>query len=208
MSTLMLRRTGRPWLLLLPFLLLAASAFGDSITIGTLTFLGFGTPGQPAKAAFEIYLDTSGMTYDSTLGLPYSLDFDVTAYGWDEGVFHTWGPTSGFFLAPHFCPCEEATVNLTLLYTSSFKLADGRTFYPSPSITATMYAPPGQPYLHDGQSMTLVLNSIPSPVPEPASLVLFANGVLAMSGILWWRRRAKRAKPKPLLESRTTVRLL
>jgi hypothetical protein len=52
------------------------------------------------------------------------------------------------------------------------------------------YPLPGQTYLQTGQSLAIVLNSLPSPVPEPASLLLVANGLLATAGVVCRKRRA------------------
>ncbi len=44
----------------------------------------------------------------------------------------------------------------------------------------------------NGESRAYLLN----PVPEPASITLFACGALV--GLLWWRRKGREVNPRPL----------
>jgi hypothetical protein len=182
--------TVRRWALLFALLLLTAPAFANSITIGSLTFLGSGDPNNPHKTLFSLQLNTQGLTFDNHIpGMPYSLVFDVQVYGWDAGLFTTIPATNTYLFLPHFCPCEAAVFNMTLQGTWPFRLANGQLFTPSPTLTVNLYALPGQTYLQPGQSIAIVLNSQPSPVPEPASLLLFGNGLLAIAGVVWRKRR-------------------
>ena len=196
MSTLM-SRPARRWSLLFALLLLTAPAFANSITIGKLTFLGSSDPNYPRKGPFLLQLNTQGLTfYRRFPHVPLPLVFDVRVFGWDGGLFTTIPATDTLLRPMHFCPCEAAVFNMSLLYTWPFRLANGRLFYPSSTLTVSLYAPPGQTYLQYGQSVDVVLNSQPSPVPEPASLLLVANGLLATAGVVWRKRRALRQSPQ------------
>jgi hypothetical protein len=77
---------------------------------------------------------------------------------------------------------------MSLLNAWPFRLANGQLFTPTP-LTVGLYAPPRLTDLPPGQSITIVLNSQPSPVLEPAALLLFGNGLLAIAGIAWRKRR-------------------
>jgi hypothetical protein len=155
------------------FCLLTIPVFADSITIGSITFLSQGTWGNPRKSIVAIQLDTTGVTYDAyALGLPYSLVFNMNVFGWDTGPLTTI-PSSGMLVdPPHFCPCESAVFVMTLLGTGPFRLANGQMFNPVTSFTITMEPLPGQTYLQPGQTVAIVLTSVPTPVPEPASLLV------------------------------------
>jgi PEP-CTERM motif-containing protein len=191
MSALLSWPTLRRWPLLFALLLLTAPAFADSITIGSLTFLDSDNPSNPQRAFFLLQLNTQGLTFNGRTGLPVPLVFDVQAYGFGwYGPFSTIPPTNTYLFPPYFCPCGEAVFNLSLLYPYPFRLANGKLFIPNPNITVGLYALPGQTYLQYGQSVAIVLNSKPSLAPEPASLLLFASGLLATAGVVWRKRRA------------------
>lgn len=191
MSGLMSWPAVRRWPLLFALLLLTAPVFADSITIGSLTYVGTGVPDSPRKAKFELYLNTEGLTfYRDFPHWPVPLILDVQVFGWDAGVFQTIPATGALLDPPHYCPYEGVVFNMSLLETYPFRLANGKLFIPSPTLTVSFYPLPGQTYLQTGQSVAIVLNSLPSPVPEPASLLLFANGLLATAGVVWRKRRA------------------
>jgi hypothetical protein len=181
----------RRWPLVFALLLLTAPAFADSITIGSLTYLGSGDPNHPSKSKFALQLNTEGLTfYRDFPGWQVPLILDVQVFGWDAGVFSTIPAAGALLNPPHYCPCEAVVFNMRLLETYPFRLANGKLFTPSPSITVIFYVLPGQTYLQPGQSVPIVLNSLPSPVPEPASLLLLANGLLATAGVVWRKRRS------------------
>jgi PEP-CTERM motif len=182
----------RRWPLLFALFLLTAPAYANSITIGSVTFLGSGDPNNPRKGVFLLQLNTEGRTFDSHFrGLPYPLIFDVQVFGWDAGMFTTIPATNAYLRPPHFCPCESVVFNMSLLSPWPFRLANGKLFTPTPTITVILSALPGQTYLQPGQSFAIVLNSQLSSVPEPASLLLFASGVLATAGVVWRKHRAQ-----------------
>lgn len=71
------------WLLPLFLLLLTAPAVADSITIGSATYIGWGSWGKPSKAMLTLQLDTRDLIFDRyILGLQYPLAFNVNVYGW------------------------------------------------------------------------------------------------------------------------------
>lgn len=190
MSALMSWQTVRRGAQLFVLLLLTAPAFADSITIGSVTFLGSGDPNVPHKAVFLLQLNTEGLTFDEHIpGMPYAMVFDVQFSGWDLGLFTTLPATNTYLFPPYFCPCEAAIFNMTLFGAWPFRLANGQLFTPTPTLTVGLYALPGQTYLQPRQSVPIVLNSLPSPVPEPASLLLFASGLLATAGAVWRKHR-------------------
>jgi len=172
------------------FCLLTTPVFADSITIGSITFLSQGTWGNPRKSIVAIQLDTTGVTYDAyALGLPYSLLLNINVFGWDTGPLATI-PSSGMLAdPPHFCPCESAVFVMTLLQTGPFRLADGKLFNPVTTFTITMEPLPGQTYLQPGQTVAIVLTSVPTSVPEPASLLLLCSGLLGVAATAWRKMR-------------------
>jgi len=173
------------------FCLLATPVFADSITIGSITFISQGTWGNPHKAVLILQLDTTGMTYDAVIpDVGYPLVFDIHAFGWDAGIFSTLpGPTITLLDPPYFCPCESAVFTMSLLDPWPFRLANGKLFTPVTNFRITMEPLPGQTYLQPGQTIAIVLTSVPTPVPEPGSLLLLSSGLLGVAATAWRKLR-------------------
>jgi hypothetical protein len=97
------------------------------------------------------------------------------------------GAIAGFSLPPyaqpHFCPCEAWFFTTTLLNPGPFRLANGQLFDPNTTITLILEPLPGRTYLQDGQTFSIVLTSVRSPVPEPGTWLLFASGLLGLAGV-------------------------
>jgi hypothetical protein len=197
MSALRLRPARRSWLLLLLLFLLTAPAFADSMTIGTLTYVGWGTWGNPSKSMMILQLSTPGPIFDSHMSeMPYSLVFETQVFGWNAGLFQTNPPTYMPIDPPHYCPCEAIVFTMSLLNNYPFRLANGQWFNPNSTITVTLEPLPGQTYLQYGQSVNIVLTSQPTPVPEPTSLLLFGSGLLGIATAAWRRLRGRAALTK------------
>ncbi len=179
----------RSWLLPLFLFLLTAPALANSITIGTATYIGWGTWGNPSKTMLVLQLDTQGLIFDSHVPeFPYSLLFEVNVYGW-TGILATDPPTNILIDPPHFCPCETIVFTMSLDNNyGPFLLANGQLFNPNSTITVTIEPLPGQTYVQYGQSVNIVLTSQSTPTPEPASLILFGSGALGIA-VAAWRRR-------------------
>jgi hypothetical protein len=186
MSALLSWPAVRRWPLLFVLFLLTAPAFANSITIGSLTFLGTSDATSPHKPMFLLELNTQGVTFDSYAPeWPYPLFFEAQVFGWDAGVFTTMPPPfAPPIIPPHFCPCEAVVFTMTLLNPGLFRLANGQLFDPNTTITLILEPPPGQTYLQYEQTFSIVLTSVPEPVPEPGTLLLFASGLLGLARVV------------------------
>jgi len=175
------------WLLPFFLFLLTAPAVADSITIGSATYIGWGSWGNPSKTTLTLQLDTRSLIFDRYIpGLQYPLAFNVNVYGW-MGRVETNPPTSILIDPPYFCPCETIVFTMSLIDTLPFRLANGQLFTPNSTITVALEPLPGQPYVQQGQTVNIVLTSQPTPTPEPASLLLFGSGLLGIA-VAAWRR--------------------
>lgn len=175
--------------LLVFFLLFASFAFSNSITIGSLTFVGSGNPNTIGKSIFILVLNTQGVTFDNYVpGIPYALTFNAQVFGWTS-VVTTIPPTTIVIDPPHYCPCESAVFTMTLALTGPFRLANSQLFNPNPTIAMLLLPPPGQTYLQPGQTFAIVLNALPSAVPEPSSLLMLATGLIATAVAARRKRR-------------------
>jgi hypothetical protein len=170
--------------------LLTAPAFANSITIGSATYLGHGSWGNPSKTMLLVQLDTRGLIFDNYVpGLPYSLLFEVNVDGW-TGLLATDLPTGILIDPPHYCPCEAIVFTMSLVGTGPFRLANGQLFNPNSTITVTIEPLPGQTYVQYGQTVNIVLTSQSTPTPEPTSLLLFGSGALGIAAAAWRKRPA------------------
>ena len=140
-------------LLLFLLFLFTAQAFANSITIGTLTFLGTSDPSDPHKPMFVLALNTQGVTFDSHASeWPYPLFFEVQVLGFDAGVFATMGTPYPPPIIPHyFCPCEAVVFTMTLLNPGPFRPANGQLFDPTTTINLILEPPPGRPTCNTGR---------------------------------------------------------
>jgi len=108
----------------------------------------------------------------------------VQVLGWNAGVFTTMPPPYAQpIIPPHFCPCEAVVFTMTLLNPGPFRLANGQLFDPNTTINMILEPLPGQTYLQYGQTFSIVLTSVPSPVPEPGTWLLFASGLLGLAAV-------------------------
>lgn len=176
--------------LLLVVLLTPLAAFADSITVGTVTFLGYNAQGF---SEFQMsFIPTAGITAQ-----PLSFWAGITANGGlaaihfvttDEPVsfFQLGGPATGF----QPCPCKS--VGVLLFFNNPFNepftflLANGEPFKAYHQYILNMLPPPGQDFIQIGQSSRLTLTS----VPEPATVVCCAIG-LTLIGL---RKRTSRGR--------------
>jgi len=123
------------WLLPFFLFLLTAPAVADSITMGSATYIGWGSWGNPSKTTLTLQLDTRGLIFDRYIpGLQYPLAFNVNVYGW-MGRVETNPPTSILIDPPYFCPCETIVFTMSLIDTLPFRLANGQLFTPNSTIT-------------------------------------------------------------------------
>jgi hypothetical protein len=172
--------------LLLSLLLLTASAWANSITIGELEYLST----SHGVSGYKLILDTTGIT-----ALPLTFVNAILSVG---GGQESTGPITSatlpiLFLGGHglklpSCPCSSLRLQLVLPGNMPFTitLANGQLFTTN-HVDVTLLLPLSGAHLRPGASVPITLTA----VPEPETWALMTTGLVA----LWLcSRKAIRAK--------------
>ena len=170
----------------LSLLAFCSFANADSITIGSLTYLGT----ENGVSGYQLSLNTTGITLQ-----PLSFSNVILSI---KGVSVDAGPrTTPMFLlftggndrALPACPCNSVLLELAFLSPNrqlTFSLMNGKSFTTSSVVRINLHSVFGK-HLTTGQSVSITLVS----VPEPATLGLFGCGLfflgLYFSGQRLWR---------------------
>lgn len=177
---------GRKAFLALAFsFLVTCVASADSITIGSIQYLG--TTSQGA-GAFKVTLNTSGIS------VPLTINNAVLSYGGasqSTGILTT--PTTLLFIIDPKSGSLGTSLNSATFQLSfgtgngpvTVTLANGQQFTVKPIDWTKMFPLSGQNALLAGQSVPITLTS----VPEPGTLSLFGAGLLSLGALY---RRGKK----------------
>jgi hypothetical protein len=180
----------RRWLALLVLLCGVTSAgWANSVAIGQLQYLG--TNAQ-SISAFRVILDPTGVT--STQLNFANVTLALKGSSQSAGAITT--PTTLLFLggpgqALPSCPCQM--VGLELLLSDNHKpitlrLANGQLITVPALTSITLQRSGGRTALEPGDSVPIVLTS----VPEPGTLVLMTTGLAAAALHFGSQRRGRR----------------
>lgn len=146
-------------------ILLAAPLFADSITIGTLTYLGTNSAGY---SSYSVNFDTTGVTAH-----PFELNL---ALGGSFGPFSsvqelTLGPGPGIINCP--CTAVEISIYFPSSQPPTLQLVSGSLFHPLPITNSFILPLAGQMFIQPGQSVLIEITA----VPEPGTMLLVASGL-------------------------------
>ena len=153
---------------------LCGLARADSITIGSLTYVGT----ENGVSGYQLSINTNGITM-----LPLSFSSVILSV---KGISQNAGPnttptfllfTGGSDRALPACPCNTILLELVLKSANpqmTFSLANGQTFTTSTKIYIDLRSRFGK--LTPGQSVPITLMA----VPEPSGFVLLGGGVLSL----------------------------
>jgi len=169
----------------LAFVCLTAPALANSITIGTLTYLGENSQGA---SQYQIQINTNGITAQPFGNV-------LSRFGTDLGSLTFAIPTTAAFTETflggnglHNCPCTS--ISLTMLFDAqghriTFLLANGQPFTAHGISTATLLPLSGQSFIQPNQSVPIQITA----VPEPTTMLLLGSGLV---GVLVRRRGNRR----------------
>jgi hypothetical protein len=167
--------------LILFVLALTGSAWADSITIGSIQYLGTNPQGQ---SAFKVILNTSSVSAPlmvSDAALSFAGTTQTTGSLTTPATLLFMLPGSGSGSALFQLSFGSGSGPVTII------LSNGKTLTVSAVKWTKLMPFAGEHTLHAGQTVPITLTT----VPEPASLVLFGTGLASISGLA--RRRARLA---------------
>jgi hypothetical protein len=156
---------------------MSLGAFADSITVGTLTFLGYNSQGL---SEFQMsFISTAGITAEP---LNFEVAILVNGGSADDHFVTTSEPVTFLEMggpATGLPPCPCGSLGVLLFFDNAyddpftFLLANGEPFKAYHQNISTMLPLPGQDFIQIKQSAPITITS----VPEPATLLLFAVGL-------------------------------